>query len=65
MSNIDWGNVLSRAAWTAVQAFLGAFAMANISSLAEVKSAAVAAGAAAIAALVSFIKTILVEKFGA
>ena len=65
MSNVNWGNVVSRALWTAVQAFISVFAVANIGSVTELKSAALAGGVAAGAALVSFVKTILTEIFGA
>jgi len=65
MANIDWGNVVSRALWTALQAFVSVFAVANLGSVAELKSAALAGAVAAGAALVSFVKTILTEIFGA
>jgi len=65
MSNIDWGNVVSRALWTAVQAFVSVFAVAQLGSVQDLKTAAVAGAVAAGAALISFVKTVLTEKFGA
>jgi hypothetical protein len=65
MFNIDWGNVISRALWTAVQAFLSVFAVASIASIEDAKNAAVAGAVAAGAAVLSFVKTFITEKLGA
>jgi hypothetical protein len=65
MKSIDWGNVVSRALWTAVQAFVSVFAVANLGSVEDLKGAATAGAVAAGAALISFVKTILTEAFGA
>lgn len=61
LSNIDWGNVASRALWTAVQAFISTFAVAQIASIEDAKSAATAGLVAAGAALLSFVKTFITE----
>ena len=59
--SINWGNVLSRAVWTAVQAFVSVIAVANIASVQEAKGAATAGAVAAGAALLSFVKTFVQE----
>ena len=64
MNTINWGNVVSRALWTAFQAFVSVFAVASLGSVAELKSTAMAGAIAAGAALISFVKTILAEKLG-
>jgi hypothetical protein len=61
-ANVDWGNVFSRAAWTVAEAFVAAFgAVATFSDFDNLKAAAIAGAVAAGAALVSFVKTIIVE----
>jgi len=60
-NSIDWGNVFSRALWTAVQAFISVFAVAQVGSFEDAKGAAMAGLVAAGAALLSFIKTFVAE----
>jgi phosphoribosylformimino-5-aminoimidazole carboxamide ribonucleotide (ProFAR) isomerase len=59
---MNWKNILERAAWTFVQAFLAVFGVSAVSDLEALKSAAVAGVAAGVAALLSFIKTVAQER---
>ena len=60
---MDWKNILSRAAWTFVQAALATFAAVEIAFNADsFKGALVAAGVAGGAAVLSFLKTIAQEQ---
>lgn len=59
---MDWKNILSRSAWTFAQAFIAALAVAQIANLDDLKSAAIAAGLAGLAATLSFVKTVVVEQ---
>jgi len=60
---IYWNDVIERAAWTFVQAFLGAFPIAGIGTdLAAWKAAALSGLAAGIAALISLIKNVAKQR---
>jgi hypothetical protein len=58
---MDWKNVLTRGLWTAAQAFVAVFSIAQIADVEGLRSAAAAGGAAALAAALSFIKTTIAE----
>ncbi len=58
-SNINLADLAERAAWTFVQSFFAMFAVANLTNLAEVKSAALAGAVAGVAAVLSLIKNVI------
>ncbi len=61
----DWKDIAERAGWTAVQAGLGA--IVTVPLLTDVdgwETAALAAGTAAVGAVLSFIKTLAQEQLG-
>ncbi len=70
MSEINWKDVLERAAWTAAQAFLGAVPPSQVvaaietADVSQLEAFGLSAAAAAIAAVLSFAKTIAQEKLG-
>jgi hypothetical protein len=60
---MDWKNILSRAAWTFVQAALSTFVAAEVAlDVDSLKSVAVAAVVAGGSALLSFLKTLAAEQ---
>lgn len=60
---LNWQNIVSRAVWTFVQAALGTIATLTVvpTTLDGWKVIAAAAGAAGLAALASFVKTLITE----
>lgn len=59
-TNIQWGDVVERAAWTALQAFLSAFAGSEaLTNLDSLRSTLLAGAVAAGAALISLAKNIV------
>ena len=61
--SVNWGNVLSRAAWTFAQGALGAVVvLPYISDVNGWKSLASGAAAGGVAALISFLKTLAQES---
>lgn len=61
---MNYRDLAERAGWTAVQAFLGVFLAANLGSIEEAKSAAVAGFVAAISAVLSLVKNVARQKLG-
>jgi len=60
---MNWNDILERAGWTFVQAFVGTFgAISLISDLSEIAGAADAAAAAGLSAVLSFVKTVAQER---
>lgn len=68
MSNF-WKTTLEAAVWTFVEAFVASFALAapvlKIGDYTSLQAAATAAGLAGLAALVSFLKSVIVRNIGA
>ena len=59
---MNWGNILERAAWTFVQAFVSGFALTSgISDLETLTAAAYSALFAGLSGVLSFIKTVAQE----
>jgi hypothetical protein len=59
---MDWKNILTRAAWTFVQAALATFTAIEVSlNVESVKAALIAAAVAGGSALLSFVKTVIAE----
>lgn len=60
---MDWKNILTRAAWTFVQAALSTFVAVEVAfDVASIKAALVASAVAGGAALLSFVKTVAAEQ---
>lgn len=65
---MNWGNILERASWTAVQSFLGALTTTEVAQaigqvdLDAMQALGLSALGAAVASLVSFFKTIAQER---
>ncbi len=58
MNGYDWKNILSRAAWTVLEAFASVMIAAGAFDLNALEAAAIGAGAAAL----SFLKTLAQEQ---
>ena len=60
---MNWKNIVNRAVWTFVQGALGALVLVQTApvDVAGWKAIGLAAGAAGIAALASFVKTVITE----
>lgn len=60
---IDWRNVVTRAVWTLAQSFAAVVTAVNVApgTPEELKGIGVTAGAAALAAGLSFVKTLVAE----
>lgn len=60
---MDWRNIVSRAAWTFVQAALATFVAVEVAfNVESIKAALVASAVAGGAAVLSFIKTVAQEQ---
>lgn len=63
---MNWQDIAERAFWTAAQAFLAGFGgLATVTDTTALKSALLAGGMAAAAALLSFVKNIVRQKVAA
>ena len=60
---LNWENILSRAAWTFAQAFIGSFTAVIVwGDLSTLKTAGLAGVTAGLGALLSFVKTVITEQ---